>query len=193
MKGLTSLLEAQKWKKIKNQSGFEQTEFQYRRNGWKEERRFTAIRQINEVIDTKETLFAGTPKIEYSYFCYVGNMKLTPWAGHKYYGKRATSENWIEWCKNQMASGSILTQDFWANSAIFQTSILAYNLLVWMMWLNDEKGFKEEHQTIRMILINVCARLKHAGRRWFLRLSKDYYFKERWQNLGNSIEALGFT
>jgi hypothetical protein len=119
-KGLTSLLEAQKWKKIKNQSGFEQTDFQYRCSGWKEERRFTAIRQIEEEIDTKETLFAGTPKIEYNYFCYVSNMKSTPWSRHKYYGKRATSENWIEWCKNQMASGSILTQDFWANSAIFQ-------------------------------------------------------------------------
>jgi len=51
------------------------------------------------------------------------------------------SENWIEWCKNHMASGSILTQDFWANSAIFQTCIMAYNLMVWMMWLNDEAGF----------------------------------------------------
>ena len=64
-------------------------------------------------------------------------------ASHKYYGQRATSENWIEWCKNHMASGSILTQDFWANSAIFQTCIMAYNLMVWMMWLNDEAGFKE--------------------------------------------------
>ena len=53
-------------------------------------------------------------------------MPLSPWASHKYYVKRATSENWIEWCKNQMASGSILTQQFWANSAIFQTCILAY-------------------------------------------------------------------
>jgi hypothetical protein len=96
MKGLTSLLEAQKWEKIKNQSGFEQTEFQYRCSGWKEERRFTAIRQIKEEIDTSKTLFTVTPKIEYSYFCYVSNMKLTPWATHKYYGKRATSENWIE-------------------------------------------------------------------------------------------------
>jgi len=66
----------------------------------------------------------------------------------EYYGQRATSENWIEWCKNHMASGSILPQDFWANSAIFQTCIpawladrLAYNLMVWMMWLNDEARF----------------------------------------------------
>jgi hypothetical protein len=30
-------------------------------------------------------------------------------------------------------------QDFLANSAKFQTCILAYNLLVWMMWLATKK------------------------------------------------------
>ena len=137
MKGLTSLLEAQNGKKLKISRVLSRPSFNTDATGGRKNADSQQFAKINEVIDTKETLFAGTPKIEYSYFCYVGNMKLTPWAGHKYYGKRATSENWIEWCKNQMASGSILTQDFWANSAIFQTSILAYNLLVWIMWLND--------------------------------------------------------
>ncbi len=63
-----------------------------------------------------------------------------------------------------MSSGSILTQEFWANSAIFQSSILAYNLLVWMMWLNNEDGFNEEPNTIRMCLINVPARLMTGSR-----------------------------
>ena len=150
-----------------------------------------AIRQVKEY-ESDDVLF-NTPKIEYQYFCYVTNMPLAPWAAHKYYGKRATSENWIEWCKNQMASGSILTQKFWANSAIFQTCILAYNLMVWMMWLNDEKGFKEEPATIRMILIHVAGRLQYRGRQWFLRLSQDYVFKERWQMMENSIQALSFA
>jgi hypothetical protein len=118
---------------------------------------------------------------------------LSPWAAHKKYGKRATSENWIEWCKNQMSSGSILTQDFRANSAIFQTSILAYNLLVWMMWLNDEDGFSEEPNTIRMCLINVPAKLLNRGRQWILKLSKTYVYKERWQLLENSILQLEFS
>lgn len=46
------------------------------------------------------------------------------WATHKKYGQQATSENWIEWCKNQMSSGSILAQEFW------QTR-LSSNLLFW--------------------------------------------------------------
>ena len=191
MKGLVSLLETQSWQKIKNRPGIWKIEFNYKCSGWKRARRFVAIRQVKEY-ESDDVLF-NTPKIEYQYFCYVTNMPLAPWAAHKYYGKRATSENWIEWCKNQMASGSILTRKFWANSAIFQTCILAYNLMVWMMWLNDEKGFKEEPATIRMILIHVAGRLQYRGRQWFLRLSQDYVFKERWQMMENSIQALSFA
>ncbi len=85
------------------------------------------VRQLVEIKIEKDVLFESQQK-EYDYFCYVSNLKLSPWATHKRYGQRSTSENWIEWCKNQMSSGSILTQNFWANSAIFQSSILAYNL-----------------------------------------------------------------
>ena len=120
-------------------------------------------------------------------------MKHTPWGAHKFYGKRATSENWIDWGKNQMAAGNILTDTFWANSAIFQTCILAYNLLVWMMWLNDENGFREEPNTIRMFLIHAPARLMHSGRQWFLRLPENYFFKERWTWIENSILDLDFA
>lgn len=66
--------------------------------------------------------------------------------------------------KNHMASGNILTQDFWANPAIFQCCVLAYNLLLWMMWLNEEDGFSEEPNTIRMCLINVPAKLMTRSR-----------------------------
>lgn len=190
MKGLVILLEKQKWQKVKNKPGFEKTQFTYKCTDWVKERRFVAIRRVKEY-ESDDVLF-DIPKIEYDYFCYVTNMALSPWRAHKYYGDRATSENWIEWCKNQMASGSILTQEFWANSAIFQTCILAYNLMVWMMWLNDEAGFKEEPNTIRMFLLHVPARLMHSGRQWFLRLSETYLFKERWQWIENSIQALSF-
>jgi len=73
--------------------------------------KFLGIRE-KIIVDGEET---------YRNFCYVTNDNLTPWKAHKKYGKRAASENWIEWCKGQMASGSILTNQFWANDAIFQT------------------------------------------------------------------------
>ena len=189
MRNLTTLLMEQSWRKTKNKPGVETTEFIYKCHGWTRARRFVAVRILVDT-ETKGTLF---PIPHYEFFCHVTTLSCSPWEAHKLYGKRATNENWIEWCKNQMASGSILTQDFWANSAIFQTSILAYNLLVWMMWLNHEKGFREEPDTIRAWLIHVPARLLHGSRQWVLKLSKTYLFKEQWQRLETSIAELGFA
>jgi hypothetical protein len=92
-----------------------------------------------------------------------------------------------------MASGSILTQDFWANSAIFQSCILAYNLMVWMMWLNNEAGFKEEPNTIRMYLIQVPAKLLHRSRQWILKLSESYPFRDQWLQMEENIMKLEFA
>lgn len=191
MRGMISLLESQNWRKIKNRTGYECCQFDYKCSDWKRTRTFVAIRKVVELIE-EDDLF-GIPGVRYEYFCYVSNLKLSPWASHKRYGQRSTSENWIEWCKNQMASGSILTQNFWANSAIFQTSILGYNLMVWMMWLNSKEGFKEEPNTVRMALINVPARMMYRGRQWKLRLPWNYPYRERWKDLEASIFQLTFS
>jgi hypothetical protein len=195
LKNLEALLSQQKWKKIPNNPRFEYTTFDYRCNGWKKSRRLVAVRKIIGVKNniSKNLMLFNDKEIEYKYFCYVQNMDFTPWKAHKFYGKRATCENWIEWCKTQMSAGSILVNKFWANSALFQTCILGYNLMVWMMWLNDKKGFKEEPNTIRMILINVPARLKYIGRQWFLRLDQYYPFRDRWKELESSIASLSFA
>jgi hypothetical protein len=190
MRNLVTLLMEQSWRKAKNKPRVETTEFRYQCDGWKVARRFVAVRRLVDT-ETKATRF---PMPDYEFFCYVTDLSLTPWEAHTSYEKReTTSENWIEWCKNQMASGSILTQDFWANSAIFQTCILAYNLLVWMMWLSYEQGFRQEPDTIRGWLIRVPARLLHGSRQWVLKLSKTYLFKEQWQNIETSIANLGFA
>jgi len=185
-KGLTRLLMAQSWRPVRRQPGWECTEFTYACHGWKRARRFVAVRRLVQE-DTEGRLF---PHPQYEFFCYVTSLDLNPWKVHKCYGKRATSENWIEWCKNQMAAGSILTQDFWANSALFQTSILAYNLLVWMVWLTTREGLRQEPNTIRAWLIKAPGRLITRSRRWILKLPRDYFFKEPWEHLERSLMAL---
>lgn len=194
LRNLESLMLRQKWVKVPKMPDYEKTEFFHECDNWTRSRRFVAIRRAVEIEDDSGNLaLFKEAKIKYEYFCYVLNLKLSPWAAHKYYGKRATSENWIEWCKTQMASGSILTDEFRANSAIFQSCILAYNLMVWMMLLNDENGFREEPGTIRMFLIRVPARLLRNSRQWFLRLHRDWPFKDRWQKLETSILSLNFA
>jgi hypothetical protein len=190
MKNLASLLMQQKWQKVKGKKGIESTEFVYQCHGWKKARRLVAIRKEVDLTTVTQTLF---PLPQYEFFCYVTNLKISPCKIHKCYGQRSTSENWIEWCKNHMASGTIRTQDFWANSAIFQTSILAYNLMVWMMWLNTKTSFLQEPNTIRAWLIRVPAKLISRARQLILTLSEDYVFKERWVEIEDSISRLNFA
>ena len=177
-RGLVNLLMDQSWRPLRRRPGWEGCEFEYRCQDWNRTRRFVAVRRLVQE-NTEGLLF---PQLQYEFFCSVTNLDLTPWKTHKFYGKRATSENWIEWCKNQIASGSILTQDFWANSALFQTYILAYNLLVRMMWLTTKKVFREEPNTISAWLIKTPARLITSGRRWIFKLPQAYFFKEQWKN-----------
>jgi hypothetical protein len=188
MRGLVDLLMKQKWRQAHRKPGYETTEFEYKCHDWEKARRFVAVRKIVKE-ETEGLLF---PVVKYEFFCYVTNLDLTPWEAHKFYCKRATCENLIEWCKNQMAAGNILTQEFWANSAIFQTCILAYNLLAWMMWLTTKKGFREEPNTIRSWLIRVPARLISSGRQWILKLPQNYFFKEQWEHIECSIFSLCF-
>ena len=44
------------------------------------------------------------------------------------YEKRGNAENYIKEAKYDMAVGHLLLQSFWANEAIFQLMMLAYNL-----------------------------------------------------------------
>jgi len=188
MKGLTTLLSGQKWKKVRNVLGFESAEFKYKCAGWQNARRFIAVRELIE-IETEGFLF---PEYKYRYFCYVTNDVFTPWKAHKNYGKRSASENWIEWCKNQMAAGTILTQHFWADSAIFQTCILSYNLIVWMMLLTHKHKLRQEPDTVRFRQIHIPARLLTGSRRWFLKLSQNSFFKGKWLEVENAIAHLNF-
>jgi hypothetical protein len=188
LKNLVSLLMARKWRKSRR-TNIETAEFMYQCAGWKRPRKFVAVRELLRV-ETEGLLF---PKPHYQFFCYVTNLKLTPWQAHKYYGQRATCENLIEWCKNQMAAGSIRTQDFWPNSAIFQTCILAYNLMVWMTWLTTGKVLGQEPNTIRAWLLHVPARLVRTGGQWILKLPVNYVFKEQWERFEYSLTALCFT
>ena len=73
---------------------------------------------------------------------------------------------------------------------MFQTCTLAYNLLVWMMWLITRKGLRQEPNPIRAWLIKALARWTTSGRRWILRLPRDYFFKEQWEHLESSLVAL---
>ncbi len=190
MRNLVELLMSQtSWQREKGKTGIETVVFLHQCHGWKKAHRFVAIRKL-VAVQTEGVFF---PMPQYEFFCYVTNLPHAPWHIHKLYGQRATSENWISWCKSQMASGTIRTGVFWANSAIFQSCILAYNLMVWMMWLTSEKSFHEEPETIRSWFIHVPATVVTTARKMTMKLSEHYAFKQQWEEIEKSLSSLSFA
>jgi len=189
-KGMKTLLAKQSWQPLTKHPGWEACEFVYRCGGWSHARRFVALRRPVETV-VNLGLFTWTT-VEYDYFCYVTSLDWQPWNIHRYYGQRGTSENWIQWCKGQMGAASMLTQDFWANSALFQVCLLAYNLLVWLLWLTMRHQLREEPDTVRGWLIRVPAKLvRHAGR-LVLKVSAAEETQPRWLAVEDGVAQLHF-
>ncbi len=189
LKNLVRLLQGKDWKSDASNPSISTATFKHKCSSWKESRTFVAVRILVGI--ESEGLFF--PKPQYEYFCYVTNLDISPIKAHALYGERATSENWIEWCKNHMAAGSFLTQKFWANAAVFQTCILAYNLLTWMRLLTSEAAWREEPNTFRGWFINAPGRLTRTCKRWFLKLPKNYFWQSEWEEILKNIQLLRFA
>jgi hypothetical protein len=180
LKHLIELLSGQKWGAIPGRPGWEQCEFWHQCGSWKQARRFTSVRQECEP-DPKAapTLFELK---HYNYFCYVVSEDLDPWQSHKSYGQRATCETWIEEAKNQMALAHIKTDDFWANSALFQCAVLAYNTTRWMAMCSGDQLLKRwEPSTIRTFLIRMAAKLGVGSRQQKLTVPGHLLYQRQWE------------
>jgi len=179
-KDLRLLLETKQWTRIKANHDWESTEFTHQCRTYSRSRKFVAVRR-EKGIDAKDadTLFEMK---EYDYFCYVLTDELAPWQVHKQYGQRATSETWIEEAKNQSALAHIKTADFWANSALFQAAILAYNTLRWMVLCSGNKILRRwEAATIRNFLIRMAGKWTTGSRQQKLRAPKRMLYNAQWE------------
>jgi hypothetical protein len=174
LKGLDKLLARQTWIKSKQQPGWEETTFSHQCGKWTKPRTFVAVRYQSGVTDD----LYKTPIFEN--FCYVTTEKKSPMETHRHYGKRATSETWIEECKSQMGAGQIRTSEFLANSALFQCGVLAYNILKWMGLLAGTTLQRWEVKTIRLWLIRLAGKLVSSGRQLTLKVPCKFMYREQW-------------
>lgn len=71
---------------------------------------------------------------EYAFPFFATNMDLSPAKVVELYQKRGNSENYIKEAKYDMAVGHLLLKSFLANGAIFQLTMLTYNLF-WLFKL----------------------------------------------------------
>ena len=67
---------------------------------------------------------------EYQYFFFVTNIELPSEKVVISYEKRGNCENYIKEAKYDMTVGHLLLKSFWANEAIFQMMMLAYNIFL---------------------------------------------------------------
>ena len=180
LKNLTSLLAGQQWVATPRRPGWEQCEFRHQCGTWSKSRQFVALRQEQVPEPTcQPTLFQIK---KYDYFCYaVSKLDDYPWTTHKRYGKRATSETWIEEAKNQMALAAIKTDSFIANSALFQCAILAYNTQRWMALCSGDKILRRwEPTTLRAFIIRVGGLFRTGSRQLKLQIPETMLYQAQW-------------
>jgi hypothetical protein len=187
------LCAAQVWEKARGEEGLWTAEFEYLVEGWDRPRRFVAVRRLVRMLTPEQdgVLF---PVPEYSYGLWVTNLGLTPLKTERFYNKRAIAENLIGAGKNQMAFGSMLIHEFWANHALLQAAVLAYNLIIWFQRMAlDPHRWRERPNTLRSWIIYVAARLLFTNGRWVLALSRGYPYQGEWERMENRLFELSFS
>ena len=176
LRNLKALLASQQWSSIEGKPNWEEAEFDYRAGSWSQSRRFKAVRKKN-IIALENALYESIET--YDYFCYASTLDLTCWQTHKTYGQRATSETWIEEAKSQIRPARM--NGFFANAAAFQSAILAYNTLKWMVLFTNDKLLKQmEIKTIRSFFVQIAAKLTYRSKQYNLNFNTEQLYQTQW-------------
>jgi len=117
---------------IKGEEGRETAEIVTKLDTWDKDRRFVVSRILKPAKDRSQLSFLDGSDFEYFYF--VTNTELPSEKVVFAYEKRGNAENYIKEAKYDMAVGHLLLLSFWANEAIFQLMMLAYNLFCCSRW-----------------------------------------------------------
>jgi hypothetical protein len=187
------LCAAQVWQKARGEEGLWTAEFEYQIEGWDRPRRFVAVRRlVGMLTPEKDGVLFAMP--EYSYGLWVTNLGLTPLKTEEFYNKRAVAENLIGAGKNQMAFGSMLVHEFWANHALLQAAVLAYNVMIWFQrTVLDPHRWRERPNTLRSWLIYLAGRVLYTDNTWVLAMSRGNPHQDEWALMESRLASLSFA
>jgi hypothetical protein len=163
---------------VTGEEGRETTELTTALNTWGKARRFVVSRVLKDEKDKKQmSLLEGE---EYDYFYFVTNRTdLSSEEVVLFYEKRGNAENYIKEAKYDMAVGHLLLQSFWANEAIFQLMMLAYNLfLLLKMDFANGTEYRQQIKTFRLKYIFLAGKITRMARNVVLKLSTNYPYRE---------------
>ena len=81
-----------------------------------------------------------------------------------------------------MAVGHLLLQSFWANEAIFQLMMLAYNLfLLFKMDFANGTEYRQQIKTFRLKYIFLAGKIIRTARSVIMKLSEKYPYREMYE------------
>jgi len=190
IRGWKEICARQVWRKVPGQEGLWTAEFEHTVKGLDRPRRFVAVRRLVGMLTAeKDGVLFDIP--EYSYGLWVTNLGLSPLKTEEFYNKRAVAENLIGAGKNQMGFGSMLVHEFWANHALLQAAVFAYNVMIWFQQMAlDPHRWRERPNTLRGWLIYLAARLLYTDGKWVLALSAGYPHIQEWNRMESRLAAL---
>ena len=144
---------------------------------WKKKRRFIVSRVLKPENERAQLcLLEGS---EYDYFFFVTNTDLESESVVLSYEKRGNAENYIKEAKYDMSVGHLLLKSFWANEAVFQMMMLAYNLfLLFKFDYLDASEYRQQIKTFRLKYVFLAAKIIKTARSVIMKLSSKYLYQE---------------
>jgi hypothetical protein len=162
---------------VTGEEGRETAELTAALNTWDKARRFVVSRVLKDEKDRKQLSFLEGE--EYDYFFFVTNTELSSVEVVEFYKKRGNCENYIKKAKYDMAVGHLLLQSFWANEAIFQLMMMAYNLFL-LFKMDFAKGteYRRQIKTFRLKYIFLAGKIIRTTKNVVMKLSENYPYQE---------------
>jgi hypothetical protein len=158
-------------------SGCFAANFRCQLQGWSHPRRFVVIERHLEPEKPCEQL-SMFDMLEGRYEVMVTNQRLKAENIWRLYNRGVVVEQVIEEIKNDYAATGIRTNDFWANDALFQTGLIAYNLLNCIRRLTLPKGLRTARiKRIGLLLLHMPANVVCRSRQLLIKIKRDHPFR----------------
>ena len=155
-------------------SGCFAANFRCQLDGWSHPRRFVVIERHLDPEKPCEQL-SMFDMLEGRYEVIVTNQRLNAENIWRLYNRGAVVEQVIEEIKNDYAATGIRTNDFWANDALFQTGLIAYNLLNCIRRLALPKGLRTARiKRIGLLLLHMPANVVCRSRQLLIKIRRDH-------------------
>ena len=113
--------------------------------------------------------------LEGRYEVVVTNLHLNAENIWRLYNRGAIVEQVIDEIKNDFAATGIRTNDFWANDALFQTGLIAYNLFNCIRRLAFPKWLRTARiKRIGLLLLHLPANVVARSRQLWIKIDRDH-------------------